>query len=33
MTYRFNFVLPPGSYKIRMKSLVSNELVIRIGRR
>jgi hypothetical protein len=33
MTYRFNFALPPGSYKIRMKSLVSNELVIRIGRR
>ena len=31
LTYRFNFSLPPGEYKIRMKSLDSNELLIRIG--
>ncbi len=31
LTYRFNFSLPPGEYKIRLKSLNSNELLIRIG--
>ncbi|MGH9846459.1 MAG: hypothetical protein ACREEM_47785, partial [Blastocatellia bacterium] len=31
LTYRFNFSLQPGEYKIRLKSLNSNELLIRIG--
>jgi hypothetical protein len=31
LAYRFNFSLPPGEYKIRMQSIPSNELLIRIG--
>jgi hypothetical protein len=31
LTYRINFSLAAGDYKIRMKSLASNELLIRIG--
>jgi hypothetical protein len=31
VTYPFNFTLPPGEYTIKMKSLPSNEVLIRIG--
>jgi len=31
VTYRADSALPPGEYKIRMKSVASNELLIRIG--
>lgn len=31
LTYRINFPLAAGDYKIRMKSVTSNELLIRIG--
>lgn len=31
LTYKINFALPPGSYKLKLKSVASNELTIRIG--
>ncbi len=31
LTYKINFALPTGSYNVRLKSVASNELAIRIG--
>lgn len=31
LTYKINFALPAGGYKLKLKSVASNELMIRIG--